>query len=256
MAGGLAVLASHPIQYYGPLFRELRRWTDLHVFFAHRATPQEQARAGFGTPFEWDVDITSGYPHTFLKNVARWPGTGRFYGCNTPEIGNRLREGEFSAVLLMGWSLMTYMQGLFAAKRLGMPVMIRGDSHLSTPRSGLKSTAKALAYPTFLRMFDAALYVGERSRAYYERYGYPSRRLFFSPHCVDTEWFEARATIEREPASAEDWGSRQIRKLCCLQVSSCRSSDHLTSSLQQCLPCRWKSPAGCCGRWRAANDAD
>ncbi|HEX5959497.1 MAG TPA: hypothetical protein VFY92_12685, partial [Hyphomicrobiaceae bacterium] len=62
----LAVLASHPVQYYGPLFRALARTLDLHVYFAHRASPGEQARAGFGTAFDWDVDLTSGYAHSFL----------------------------------------------------------------------------------------------------------------------------------------------------------------------------------------------
>jgi glycosyltransferase involved in cell wall biosynthesis len=179
------------------LFRELAKQVDLHVFFAHRATPDEQARAGFGTPFEWDVDIASGFSHTFLKNVARQPGTDRFLGCDTPEIGRRLREGRFNALLVMGWHLKAYVQGLLAAKRLGIPTMIRGDSHLETPRSVLKKAIKTLVYPPFLRLFDAALYVGQRSRAYYERYGYPTDRLFFSPHCVDTAWFRARATPEK-----------------------------------------------------------
>jgi glycosyltransferase involved in cell wall biosynthesis len=96
----------------------------------------------------------------------------------------------------MGWHLKAYLQGILAAKRLRIPVMVRGDSHLETPRSRLKRALKALAYPHFLRRFDAALYVGQRSRAYYERYGYPEDRLFFAPHCVDAAWFRAKATLE------------------------------------------------------------
>jgi glycosyltransferase involved in cell wall biosynthesis len=169
---------------------------NLHVFFEHRTTPVDQARAGFGTAFEWDVDITSGYAHSFLENVARLPGTHHFFGCDTPGIGRRLREGQFDGLLVMGWHLKSYLQGLIAAKRIGLPVMVRGDSHLATPRSRFKAAGKALVYPYFLRLFDAALYVGRRSRAYYEQYGYPADRLFFSPHCVDTEWFSAQATTE------------------------------------------------------------
>ena len=56
----LAVLTSHPVQYHAPLFRELAKSVDLHVLFAHRASPDEQARAGFGTPFEGDLDLTAG----------------------------------------------------------------------------------------------------------------------------------------------------------------------------------------------------
>jgi glycosyltransferase involved in cell wall biosynthesis len=193
----LAVLTSHPIQYYGPLFRELGKEVDLHVFFAHTATPVEQARAGFGTAFEWDIDITSGYAHSFLANVAGRPGIHHFFGCDTPEIERHLRGGQFDGLLVMGWHLKSYLQGLFAAKRMGLPVMVRGDSQLTTPRSRFKAAMKSLAFPNFLRLFDAALYVGQRSKAYYEHYGYPADRLFFSPHCVDTQWFAAQATAER-----------------------------------------------------------
>lgn len=192
----LAVLSSHPVQYYGPLFRELAKVVDLHVLFAHRASAEDQARAGFETAFDWDVDLTSGYSHEFLSNVARRPGTDHFRGCDTPGIGARLRQGQYDAVLVLGWHLKSYLQGLLAAKRLGLPVLVRGDSHLMTGRSAVKRAAKAIAYPPFLRLFDAALYVGDRSRAYYRHYGYPAERLFFSPHCVDTAWFAERATDE------------------------------------------------------------
>jgi glycosyltransferase involved in cell wall biosynthesis len=192
----LAVLTSHPIQYYAPLFRALAQVVDLHVLFAHRATPAEQASAGFGTPFAWDVDLTSGYAHSFLENVARRPGTDRFLGCDTPGIGQHLHEGRFQVLLVLGWHLKAYLQGILAAKRRGIPVMVRGDSQLATPRSPLKKALKALAYPRLLRSFDAALFVGQRSRAYYAHYGYPPDRLFFSPHCVDTQWFGATATAE------------------------------------------------------------
>jgi glycosyltransferase involved in cell wall biosynthesis len=40
-----------------------------------------------------------------------------------------------------------------------------------------------------IRRFDGYLYVGQRSRAYFERYGAPPSRLFFAPHCVDNDAF-------------------------------------------------------------------
>lgn len=196
----LAIVTSHPIQYYAPLFRVLAGLVDLHVFFAHRSTPEQQAAAGFGTAFDWDVDLTAGYPHSFLKNLAADPGPHHFAGCDTPEIAERLRQGRFDAVLLLGWHLKSLRQALWAAKRQGLPVMVRGDSQLETPRSLVKRMVKAATYPLFLRQFDAALYVGRRSRAYYAHYGYPEQRLFFSPHCVDNAWFAERATPQARAA--------------------------------------------------------
>jgi glycosyltransferase involved in cell wall biosynthesis len=192
----LAIVASHPVQYYAPLFRELARRCDLHVFYAHVATPEQQAAAGFGTAFDWDVDLRSGYPSNVLRNVATSPGTDRFAGCDTPEIGQVLRREKFDALLVMGWHLKTFLQAIFSAKRMGLPVMVRGDSHLETPRHPLKRLGKAVAYPALLRAFDAVLYVGLRNRRYYQYYGYPRRRLFHSPHCVDTQWFDSKATHE------------------------------------------------------------
>jgi glycosyltransferase involved in cell wall biosynthesis len=202
----LAVVASHPIQYYSPVFRELAQRVDLKVFFAHRATQDDQANAGFGIGFEWDIDLLSGYEHVFLHNVAIQPGLDHFAGCDTPEIGTKLAEGHFDAVLVHGWYLKSFLQAIFGAKRRGLPLLTRGDSHLETPRSKLKRSAKAIVYPAFLRLFDAALYVGKRSKAYWTNYHYPPARLFFSPHCVDTEWFAARTTVRSRYAFRERLG--------------------------------------------------
>jgi glycosyltransferase involved in cell wall biosynthesis len=79
---------------------------------------------------------------------------------------------------------------------MGIPVLVRGDSQLDTPRAAWKRWAKAITYPIFLRSFDGALVVGVRNRAYWRHYGYPETRIFDSPHCVDNDWFAARATPE------------------------------------------------------------
>ena len=192
----LAILASHPVQYYAPLFRVLAQHIDLHVFYAHDATAAQQAAAGFGEAFQWDIDLTSGYDSQFLRNVANRPGTDHFAGCDTPDIHEILAAGRFTCVLALGWHLKSMLQGIFAAKRLRLPVLVRGDSQLGTPRGRLKTQAKRLAYPLLLRIFDGALYVGERNRDYFRHYNYPEARLFHSPHCIDTERFSGAATYD------------------------------------------------------------
>ena len=209
----LAILASHPIQYYAPLFRELAGQIDLHVFYAHNATPEQQAAAGFGTGFKWDIDLTSGYSHSFLNNLAKVPSTSSFSGCDTPEIGARLREGQFGAVLATGWHLKSMLQGIWAARRRALKVIVRGDSHLDTPRSAVKSTVKSLSYPVLLRVFDACLYVGERNKSYFEHYGVPSARLFHSPHCVDNARFRDGASVKARLSLRQQLGVNAEEKL-------------------------------------------
>ncbi len=190
----LAAIISHPIQYYTPIFRTLATKCDLHVFYAHQITSRQQSSAGFGVKFEWDIDLLSGYSYEFLQNRAARPAADHFWGSDTPEVITKLQNGRFDALLVVGWYLKSFMQAIWAAKRLEIQVMVRGDSHLSTPRSEIKKLAKELAFPRFLRLFDAALYVGRYNHDYYLHYGYPKERLFFSPHCVDNDWFRSRAT--------------------------------------------------------------
>jgi glycosyltransferase involved in cell wall biosynthesis len=184
----LAVVASHPIQYQAPLFRKLAKRVDLNVLYAQDPTPEEQSGAGFSVGFNWDVDLLSGYSHRFLRNVSSTPGIS-FAGSDTPEVGPALEEGKYDAVLVLGWYLKTFVQATWSCKRLGIPVMVRGDNHLLEPRSLMKRIAKKIVYPLPLRAFDAALYVGQRSREYFEHYLYPGDRLFFSPHGVDEPVF-------------------------------------------------------------------
>ncbi|MEM1300698.1 MAG: glycosyltransferase family 4 protein, partial [Pseudomonadota bacterium] len=185
----LAILTTHPVQYYAPLFREIADRIDLTVYYAHRATPEQQAASGFGTAFDWDVDLLSGYPHRFLRNVASSPNASAYAGCDAPEIGERLGEGGFDGLMTLGWHVKALHQGIWAAKRMGLPVMVRGDSQLGMRTGRFRRAAKALLYPSLLRVFDAVLAVGQRNREYFRHYGYPGERIVSSPHAVDTETF-------------------------------------------------------------------
>ena len=207
LAGGarrprLAVVASHPVQYQAPWYRALASLLDLRVFFAHRASPADQARAGFDVRFDWDVPLLEGFEFEWLENTAADAGVDRFFGCNTPGVAQALERGRFDAVVVNGWHLWTYWQAIRAARRAATPVMVRGDSQLATARGLLRRGGKRLLYPRLLRSFDACLVVGRRNADYYRHYGVPSERLFSSPHCVDNAFFARHAAIARQDRSA------------------------------------------------------
>ncbi len=183
----LAILATHPIQYHAPWYRGLVAdgRLQIKVFFCHQPTPQQQASAGFGVAFDWDVPLLDGYEHEFLTNVAANPRTSGFDGLDVPGIREILRAGEFDAVLVNGWNYKAAWQTTWASKRLNVPVLMRGDSHLHTPRSRVKNCFKRLTYPLMLRSFDGFLDVGQWSREYYLHYGAREDRVFFVPHVID-----------------------------------------------------------------------
>ena len=196
----LGVLATHPIQYFAPLFRHLAAdpRIDLDVYYAHRPTPAEQG-TGFGIAFEWDVDLTSGYRHRFLANRAAAPSLVAFSGCDTPEIAEIIRRERFDAFLVLGWNMKSYWQAQLACWRAGIPVLVRGDSQLA-PTPPMKAAAKRLAYPLFMRRYAACLATGVRSAEYFRHYG--ARRVVRSPHFVDNAAFAARADAARPEREA------------------------------------------------------
>jgi glycosyltransferase involved in cell wall biosynthesis len=195
----IAAVASHPVQYQAPWYRALAQIADLHVFFAHRVTPEQHAQAGFNVPFEWDVPLLDGYAHEWLLNVAARPGVDRFRGCNTPDVAARIDSGHFDAVIVNGWQLLSYWQAVRAANRLRVPVFVRGDSHLrAEPRA--VGFVKHVMYPRLLKAFDGFLAVGERNREYYRRYQVPNECIWRAPHCVDNEFFASAVRQAREGA--------------------------------------------------------
>jgi glycosyltransferase involved in cell wall biosynthesis len=211
----LGILASHPIQYQAPWFRALAKVADVEVFFAHRQSSSEQGKAGFGVAFDWDVDLLSGYTHRFLKNISRQPGVNHFSGCDTPEIEGLIRgqraapPHRLDAFIVHGWYLKSYLQAARACRRAGVPVLVRGDSQLRTPRSALKRLAMELRQRWLLRQFDAFLTVGRRNREYLEHFGAHPEKIFPAPHFVDNEWFGGKAEMARKQRAEirREWGA-------------------------------------------------
>jgi len=201
----LGILTTHPIQYQAPWFRALAQQVDLQVFFACQPDARVQG-TGFGLPFTWDIDLLSGYPHEFLNNAARNPDLISYNGCDTPEIAVIIARGGFDAFIVCGWQHHCYWQAIRACRRAGVPVLVRGDSQLHTPRSRWKKLAKEVAYRLMLRQFDGFLCVGRRNREYLAHYGVLDERIFPAPHFIDNAWFALRAQTSRREWTRAAWG--------------------------------------------------
>jgi glycosyltransferase involved in cell wall biosynthesis len=210
MAHRLAILTTHPIQYHAPWFRALSAHPqlELEVLYCHRATPREQAAAGFGFEFDWDVSLLDGYPHRFLKNAAAEPTINSFHGLDTPDIKRVVEQEQFDAVLINGWHYKSAWQAMRACWNTGTPVMVRSDSHLRTARSNAKQMAKWPLYRWFIPKLDACLPVGQWSRDYFLHYGASPQKIFIIPHVIDDVYFSnesERLRPERDQIRS-DWG--------------------------------------------------
>ena len=194
------MVLSHPTQYYSPWFRWLRARTPLafRVFYLWDFGVAPRRDPEFGIKFAWDVDLLTGYDFEFVPNRAARPGTERFWGLRNPALPVRLAAWRPAAVLLFGYRYATHLQAIAWARRHGVPLIFRGDSHLlGQPRP---SPLKRLALRQLYRQFAAVTYVGAANRAYFEAFGVPADRLHFAPHAVNHEHFDPRLVGHQEAA--------------------------------------------------------
>ena len=200
----LTAVLTHPIQYYAPWFRRIHATAPelaLTVVHATQPTPAQQG-VGFDHPFEWDVPLTEGY-HSIIVRAAQAGDridSGSFTGLDVRQIGRAIADTRPDVVLITGWYSLTLIRALFACRRLGVPTLYRGDSHLLSGPRGWKRPLWALKTRVLLRQFDGFLSPGIRVREYLRWHGVPDHRIFQVPHAVDNDAFAANAAPYQQPA--------------------------------------------------------
>ncbi|MDQ2835734.1 MAG: glycosyltransferase family 4 protein [Acidobacteriota bacterium] len=195
----LAYLVSHPIQYQAPLLRRIAQEPDIEltVLFGSDFSLRDYQDEGFGVQVKWDVPLLDGYRHKFLP-VIRDNGTQTVttplnYGIYSVLRGS---EGErpYDVLWVHGYAMVNAMQGMLAAKALGIPVLIRGDMWLrDRPRSGPKLFAKALFFEVLKKLVDGVLTVGTLNAEYWRHHLGEEAQLFLMPYAVDNNYFQQQS---------------------------------------------------------------
>ena len=187
----LAVVATHPIQYYAPLFRQLteRAGIEIRVFYEWEgASTVPTLDRDFGQAVQWDVPLLEGYAHEFVPNQAADPGTHHFDGLNNPDLVPRVLSFAPDAVLVFGWNYRSHLR-LLRLLHSRVPILFRGDSTLLDERLGPRRLARRLFLRWIYRHIDRALYVGQHNRDYFRAHGLRDERLAWAPHAVDNARF-------------------------------------------------------------------
>jgi glycosyltransferase involved in cell wall biosynthesis len=201
----LAIITSHPIQYYAPVFRALTLLgsIDVRVFY----TWSQVADSGvfdrdFRAQVTWDVPLLTGYAYQFVQNVARRPGTDHFGGLTNPTLIGEINGWEADVVLVFGWYARSHLKALRYFKGR-IPVLFRGDSTLLDQRSSWRTLLRRHFLHWVYSHVDVAIAVGTNNRDYFSWCGLPQERIAFAPHSVDTLRFATDA--EHRQRSAEEW---------------------------------------------------
>ncbi|MBK0378190.1 glycosyltransferase family 4 protein [Mucilaginibacter segetis] len=195
----LAIITTHPIQYYAPIFQLLhgRKNIEVIVFYTWGSASLKKHDPGFEKEVEWDTPVLEGYPYKWVKNTSRKPGSHNFMGIINPDLINDINNWCPDVLLVFGWSYYSHLKVLRYFKNK-LPVFFRGDSTLLDEKPGIKSIFKSVLLKWIYKHVNNAFYCGTNNKAYFKKYGLKDEQLIFAPHAIDNERFYKTDTIKSQ----------------------------------------------------------
>lgn len=195
----LAIITTHPIQYYAPVFKLLhqRGKITIKVFYTWGEKAIEKYDPGFNKKIVWDVPLLEGYEYEWANNVSNDAGSHHFNGIVNPGIFSQIDQFQPDAVMVFGWAYNSHLKILRHYKHR-VPVFFRGDSTLLDEKTGIKSFLKDIFLKWLYRQVDHAFYVGTNNKAYFKKYGLRDGRVSFAPHAIDNDRFAEDKHIEAQ----------------------------------------------------------
>ncbi len=202
----VAVVCSHPIQYFAPWFRWLSDNLDaaLRVFYLDNPAVRDAADPGFGQAVTWDTPLLEGYDNKFVENTAASPGTHHYRGLRNPGLWPALNRYGPAATLLMTYRYESILPAMLR-DRLPPNTWLRGDSTLLARTEGFRRRLADRVIRRAFRSLTGALFVGQHNRAYFRHHGIDDQRLHRSPPAVDPEHFSPAPQVREEAAA---WRNR------------------------------------------------
>jgi glycosyltransferase involved in cell wall biosynthesis len=173
----LAIITTHPIQYYAPLFNILssRKNIAVKVFYS-KDKEQTEYDKDFGQTVKWDIPLLEGYEHRFVPHKV------------PSGLIREIEDWGTDAVLVIGWNHLSHLRSILHFKDR-IPVLFRGDSTLLDERSGIKKWARHSFLRWLYSYIDTALYVGTNNKDYFLVNGLQEGQLVFAPHAIDNGRF-------------------------------------------------------------------
>jgi len=191
----LAIITTHPIQYYAPVFKLLSKKIQLKVFYTLGQRAFNKYDQGFAQQIEWDIPLLEGYNYLFLENLSKDADTHHFNGIVNPTLVKEVQGFEPDSILVYGWAWKSHLKALrfFKGK---IPIYFRGDSTLLDQQKKSKGLLRTLFLKWLYKHVDIAFSVGTANKAYFRRFGLKEKQLFFAPHAVDNDRFSEDRYIE------------------------------------------------------------
>ena len=189
----LAVLITHPVQYFQPVFAALALdpGLELLVVFGCDHGIQISDDPDFGVAFAWDCSPTAGFPHVFvsdepLGDLSRWQKALPL----AQRACQHIRSFRPDQVLVFAYTPIFITLCTLLLRQAGLRLMLRADgTDRAFPRTWLKGLLKDLVLRFWYRQFEAVFPIGGDSNDHFSRLGVPPQRRHPVSYAVNTAFF-------------------------------------------------------------------
>jgi glycosyltransferase involved in cell wall biosynthesis len=185
------VLAYWPIQYHSPLYQLLaeRGNVDLDVFYLSDKGFRSTIDPEFGVPVAWDIDLLSGYNHTFMTT-----------GGNTMSFARGIRAlrqwlPSHDAVVVNGYTSPWMLAAMALCRSQKIPYLLRASSHPEGMSTGMRRHLRKAGPRAVVSASSGGLYMGDLNGQFYRQNR--ARRIIFAPNSVDDRRFASMPETSR-----------------------------------------------------------
>jgi len=200
----LAIVISHPIQHFVPFYRAIAADPDidLHVFFCSKIGMQSYFDKSMNTEIRWAMDLTGGYPHSFLSNADNIKSSTPRSVVNF-DVFLKLKTFEPDVILSYGYTQITQLFVLFYAVLTRTPILNISDNYNKTRELSWKTKLRTILVSQIYKRYSSFLTVGDQNEQGYRELGVPGSRLFRSPFTIDEKTYLAARNQRRDILSAK-----------------------------------------------------
>jgi len=209
----LVVLATHPIQYYAPLYRCLaeRGRIDIKVLYLTDAGAVAHVDEGFARKVAWDIPLLAGYEYSVLQPGTAITSRG-FWQRHDSRLASVLDAERPDWLLLYGYASRMNWVAAHWARRTRVRIAYSSDSNIRDPQSRRLVPLKKIVLGHFFGLVDAFLAPSEANVQYLLKYGASRRKIRRMPFAVDVRRFRRRDDVPAESTRRYDfvWAGKFI----------------------------------------------
>jgi glycosyltransferase involved in cell wall biosynthesis len=187
----IAIVVSHPIQYFVPFYRELAKSPKLQikVFFGSKIGLKNYKDKDLGIDLKWDSDLLSGYEYEFLPGTEDVQNTN-FWSINNSYVKHSLKNYKPEVVVMHGYGQGTQLRVLIWCLINKVPTLMISDSSLLRDRPWHIRMIKYFMLRLLFRQISAFLAMGDNNEDYYRYYGVEDNRIFRIHWTLDESIFQ------------------------------------------------------------------